>query len=223
MTTLQQYRRDYTGEFVVTSTKFEDGKKTQVREWIPNPISNHHISKRAAVIGSRNGADAFDHRRLARHRGGLMGNLRLQTYGTGDLWKDMRFDFYATYNFFEIPKIADTEYPEKTIVYTSSKHVVENPGQFYLVPFQPRINSIALPLYMAAFDGHQEIFLLGYNKETHRTHNHSWANDVNMIFESFRDVKFWLVGSEAVMYDQWRNNRNVDCMLPRRFVTYCDI
>jgi hypothetical protein len=30
------------------------------REWIPNPIENHHISGRAACIGSTTDIDAFD-------------------------------------------------------------------------------------------------------------------------------------------------------------------
>jgi hypothetical protein len=220
---LQQYRRDYDGEFVVTATKFENGRKTQEREWVPNPIANHHISGRAAVIGSRIDQESFDYRRLSRHRGGLMGCLRLQTYGTADLWRDMQFDFFTTYNKFEIPKIAETDYPEKSTVYTSSRYVVQHPGRFFLVPFQPRINNLALPLYLAAFDGHREIFLLGYNQETRGRGHQAWVRDVNQVFESFCGTKFWLIGFPANMYDQWRNNRNVDCMSYRKFITYCDI
>ena len=91
-----RYRRDYSGEFVITEIRIADGRSQQTREWIPNVIENHHISGRAAVIGSRTDQERFKYQRLQRHRGGLLGKKRLQTYGTGDLWQDMAFDFFVT-------------------------------------------------------------------------------------------------------------------------------
>ena len=52
-----RYRRDYDGEFVITETRVADGTTQQTREWVPNAIENHHISGRAAVIGSRTDHD----------------------------------------------------------------------------------------------------------------------------------------------------------------------
>jgi len=66
-----QYRRDYVGEFVITNSTWAGGRKEQKREWIANPIENHHISGRAACIGSPVDHYQFDYTRLARHRGGL--------------------------------------------------------------------------------------------------------------------------------------------------------
>ena len=78
----EQYRCDYEGEFVITESKWAAGKKTQNREWVANPITNQHISGRAACIGSDIDKVAFDHTRLQRHRGGLLKltKLFLQIY-----------------------------------------------------------------------------------------------------------------------------------------------
>jgi hypothetical protein len=77
-----RYRRDYPGEFVITETKFSGGKKQISQAWIDNPIDNHHISGRAVTIGSDDDLEFFNHKILATHRGGLLGSLKLQTYGT---------------------------------------------------------------------------------------------------------------------------------------------
>ena len=80
-----RYRRDYDGEFVIVETIITDNAKKYTREWIPNTVENHHLSGRAAVIGSRESQARFDHRRLQDHRGGLLAKKSLQTYGTADL------------------------------------------------------------------------------------------------------------------------------------------
>ena len=76
-----RFRVDYAGEFVITGSTWGSGKKTETREWIANPIENQHISGRAACIGSAFDQGTFDYTRLQRHRGGLLGSKKLQTYG----------------------------------------------------------------------------------------------------------------------------------------------
>ena len=36
----ERYRKDYTGEFIITNTSWAGGKKRTQREWMPNPIEN---------------------------------------------------------------------------------------------------------------------------------------------------------------------------------------
>jgi hypothetical protein len=88
-----RYRADYEGEFVITETRWAAGKKHQIREWIANPIENHHLSGRAICIGSDFFHTSFDYTRLQRHRGGLLGSKKLQTYGVGSITHNMRLDF----------------------------------------------------------------------------------------------------------------------------------
>jgi hypothetical protein len=63
----QRFRKDYTGEFIVINTAWAGGRKRTQREWVPNPIENHHISGRAACIGS------------------MAAGLKLSKYRTSDL------------------------------------------------------------------------------------------------------------------------------------------
>ena len=162
-----RFRADYPGEFVVINTVWEGGKRTQQREWIANPIENQHISGRAACIGSRDSRSSslgFDYRILQRHRGGLLGSLKLQTYGTGLIAEDMRLDFAVEVDSAQLQPIIDSKYYEDNVVYTTARNCIQNPGDFYLIPQSPKLLMPALPVYLAAFDGHKEIFLLGYSR-----------------------------------------------------------
>lgn len=218
-----RYRQDYDGEFILLSTIYRNGIKEQNREWVPNPIVNQHVSGRAAVIGSNVDLKQFDYARLERHRGGLLGKKRFQTYGTNGTWDRMRFDFYVTKNREQAAKIKDHQYDEKAIVYTTTRLCIEHPGAFYIVPHNPDLCELAVAPYLAAFDGHDEIFLLGYNQEIGWDISSSWTNDVDQVIKTYQTATFYLIGVESNMPVQWRHNRNVRCMNYREFVTYCDV
>ena len=217
-----RYRRDYDGEFVVLETKIAGGTSNQTREWIPNVIHNHHTSGRAAVIGSRALSHRFQYQRLQRHRGGLLGRKRLQTYGTSDLWQDMKFDFFVTTDRSEINAMAERGYDQNCTVYTSARICIDNPGRFYHIPYLPQIDSLAMPVYLAAFDGHAEIFMLGYCLETPATAR-NWIADVDSVISAYKGTEFMLVGVEGNMPESWRSHSNVQCMTTGDFVSYCDV
>ncbi len=217
-----RYRRDYDGEFVVVETRLADGASHQAREWIPNRIDNHHVSGRAAVIGSRTLSHRFRHQRLQRHRGGLLGKKRLQTYGTKDLWRDMRFDFFATSDRVEIADMVQQGYDQHSTVFTSARLCIDNPGRFYLIPYLPQIDNLAMPVYLAAFDGHAEVFMLGYDLETPGG-SRTWISDIDSVIAAYAGTSFVLIGVESNMPESWRCHSNVRCITVREFVTYCDI
>jgi hypothetical protein len=219
---IRRFRRDYPGEFVLLETRFAGGQKSQKREWVPNPIVNQHISGRAAVIGSDTDRKKFDYTRLRRHRGGLLGSKRLQTYGCAELANQMVFDFYVSKDDAECDNLASSGYCQKSVVYSNARHCVEHPGSFYLVPFSPLMDVRALAVYVAAFDGHSEIFLLGLNRETAGTHP-EWIAHVAWVIQAYSSTRFHLVGTCANMPDAWRSCANVECMDYRRFISYCDI
>lgn len=218
----QRYRRDYSGEFVITNTDIRRGIKQQQREWIANPIKNQHVSGRAAVIGTSLDRELFDYTRLARHRGGLQGKKRLQTYATNDIWRHMRLDFYCTADRVQATKLQAAAYHETSTVYASARLCLIYPNQFYLIPFQPLINDLAAAIYLAAFDGHQEIFLLGYNKDT-VGNTRNWQQDVLDVFLAYHTHQFVIMGAASNIPDAWRAAENVECWNYRKFVTYCDI
>jgi len=217
-----RFRKDYLGEFVITETKWSGGKKEQIREWIANPIENYHISSRAVCIASRNNIERFDYTILERHRGGLLSSKKVQTYGIGSIAEDLKLDFIVETNSTELEKISSKQYQESNIVYTSARNCTNNPGKFYLIPYSPRLTDTATIIYLAAFDGHQEIFLIGYNKETPPTIL-NWELYVKQVFDAYKDVKFYLVGEKTNMFDCWLECDNVNTLTEREFVTYADV
>jgi hypothetical protein len=217
-----RYRTDYLGEFVILETKWSGGKKSETREWIANPITNHHLSGRAACIGSALDHVHFDYTRLQRHRGGLLGSKKLQTYGTGNIAQQMRLDFAVETNIDNLTKILETGYQANNIVYTSPRYCIAHPGEFYLIPLRPRIVDLATLIYLAAFDGHKEIFMLGYTDETAGGHN-EWMQQIANIFAAYSGTKFYLIGEPTRMPDAWVNCPNTQTMTYRDFIGYCDV
>jgi hypothetical protein len=217
------YRKDYTGEFVITETKWSGGRKQQTREWIPNSIENHHISGRAVCIGSDIDKDKFDYTILTRHRGGLLGSKKLQTYGVGDIAHDMRLDFAIETDNVKLEKLIEKNYHHNNIVYSTPRNCVHYRESLYLIPYNPVMTPHGLAVYLSAFDGHQEIFLLGYNQYTNNVGNTSWHVHVANIMQSYANTKFYIVGSKIHAYDHWLALPNVESMTYRDFITYCDV
>ena len=217
-----RYRTDYAGEFVVVETRWSSGKKTQTREFVANPIENHHISGRAVCIGSNFDAYQFDYTRLQQHRGGLLGSKKLQTYGVGDIASTMRLDFAVETRVAQLTALKQSGYTEKNIVYTTPRQCLAMPGKFYLIPLAPGLLDIAILPYLAAFDGHQEIFLLGYNQET-PIENATWPQPVRNVVDAYPGVKFYFVGEPTNMYDSWLEPANAQAMTYRDFIGYCDV
>ena len=218
----EQYRSDYEGEFVITESRWSGGKKSQNREWVENPIENQHISGRAACIASDVDKERFDYTRLQRHKGGLLGSKKLQTYGLGSITKEMRLDFAVETNKEILSDILERTYSTDNIVYSTTRNCLMNPGEFYLIPYNTVMSLEALILWLAAFDGHKEIFMIGYNNETLGLTS-EWMSHVNTVISVFPSVKFTLVGEETIMPIEWRKNANVNCIDHRTFVTCCDV
>lgn len=217
-----RYRRDYDGEFVILETRLVDGVKQERREWIPNLIRNDQISGRAAVIGSRYEQDRFQHQRLERHKGGLHGSKRLQTYGAGDIWQDMRLDFYACTNRKRLDEILKTDYDQKTVIYSNANMVIGHPNRLYPTPYSPYLADEALACYLACFDGHTEVFLIGFNHEI-QWDDRMVIPDMITVMKTYPGVKFISIGTPAVQPAGWLELHNLETMPIRQFVTYCDI
>ena len=108
------------------------------------------------------------------------------------------------------------------MVYTTARNCISNPGDFYLIPQAPGLLMPALPIYLAAFDGHKEIFLLGYSTQM-AFENYRWFDDVCSVFSAYSGVQFYLVGEPSIMPDSWLECANVKTMTYRDFIGYCDV
>jgi hypothetical protein len=216
-----RYRSDYPGEFVILESKWSGGKKTETREWIPNTVTNQHISGRAACIGSNIDRNAFDYTRLPRHRGGLLSSKKLQTYGTGDIALEMPLDFTVETRASQLAKLKEQGLQNNSIIYTTSRNCISNPGEFYLIPQRPMTVDLVTIVYLSAFDGHREIFLLGYNQETNAGRD-TWIQEIANIFRNY-PVDFYLVGESTSMPNEWLDCSNVRTLNYRDWISFCDI
>lgn len=220
-----RYRIDYPGEFVITRSVWSGGKKTEEREWIPNPIENQHISGRAACIGTNTDRIGFNYTILQRHRGGLLGSKKLQTYGTGVIAEEMRLDFAVENNSEQLTKLIEVGYPENNVVYTSARNCIAYPGEFYLVPLNPpHLLTPIVPVYLACFDDHREIFLLGYTNDAYeQIGNDCWVNQLFEIIQAYSSNKFYIVGEQSNIPEKLFDLPNVAPMSHREFISYADV
>lgn len=218
----ERYRKDYAGEFIVTNTAWSGGKKRTSREWIPNQIENNHISGRAACIGSTVDLPQFDFRILQHHKGGLLGSLKLQTYGVGEVAKLLRLDFVVEKDESKLQYLIDNHYYKNHVIYTSARMCLKHPNVFYPIPYNPLlVQPLVLP-YLAAFDGHKEVFLLGYTDDETIGQN-DWIAQLINIMSAYQSTKFYHVGTKSFAPDVLYDCPNFQQMNYREFIAYCDI
>lgn len=219
---IESYRADYPGEFVVVNTKWSGGKKDQQREWIPNPIENQHISGRAVCIGSDTDLGRFNYSVLQRHRGGLLGSKKVQTYSIGSVAQEMRLDFAVENSPEKLNELIASQYAENNVVYTSARNCIAHPGSFYLIPRNPLLINFVTPVYLAAFDSHKEIFLLGYTKD-HPETNLRWRQQLADVINTYKGTKFFAIGEPSNMPDEILSCSNLETMNYHEWVSYADV
>ena len=235
------YRADYDGEYVILNIQYEAGKKIVEKEWIDNPIQNQHISGRAAVIASGESRQVFDVTQLERHRGGLLASKKLQTYGTGQLHKEMQLDFFISMDPDKLKECIKDRYTERCTVYTGARNCIENPGEFFLIPQSMSGLTAVLATWLACFDGHKEIFWLGLDGQTDENYNnniyislddprkqkstisHKLNNSIAELMQCYLGVDFYHVSNIKKVPEVWKEQPNFKQMTYREWVSYCDV
>jgi hypothetical protein len=245
MQTIKQlYRKDYLGEDVVTSLEHKNGDWVKTTEFIPNQIKNLQVSNRALIIGNGDSRLGVDLRLVANHRAGIRGTNRLQTYGCNALYQDYAPDFLVVTGPEIVQEVSRTDYVNENVVYASSWAVAEYPKKFYLIPQNPNWNAGALATYLACFDGHKKIFLLGFDGNDTANHNYNvyagrsgypprnqtvtedyWIQSMDMIFRTYPDVEFIRVAPTATFRtpEAWKYRTNFRTINFRQFVLEADL
>lgn len=212
------YRKFYPGENIVVERNYTNGVWHDITEYLPNAVTNTQISNQAVIIGNGPSRLEFDMRAIFEHRGGLLGADTLQTYGCNALYRDYKPDFLVARGNSIIAEIAASNYIADNIVYTNSIHLLEYPNKFYLIPRDPYTDAGTTAAYIAAFDGHKKIFLLGFDNQDTPGYNYNvyadtagyretssdcssqkWIADRAFVFKTYDDVDFvWVTSSGRV-------------------------
>lgn len=161
------YRTDYSGEELVRTLVWENSQWNLTKEFAPNNVVNNQISNKAVVIG--NGPSRLDLypqgdllALLANHHGGLLAAGAVQTYGCNALYRDFAPDFLVASNDMA-GELVSSGYCDNHIVYGSSDAVLTHPGKFYLTPQNPNWDAGAIAAYLACFDGHKTVYVIGHD------------------------------------------------------------
>ena len=228
------YRSNYSGEDIISNMTYEGGTWTYEREQIPNAVFNTQISNKAIVIGNGISRADFNLRLIANHKGGLLAGGALQSYGCNALYRDFSPNFLVANGDDIINEIAASGYTTDHIVYSHANALLDHPSKFYLIPQDPGWNAGALAAYLACFDGHKEVYLLGFDGVDQSTTGYNlyestngyqapsdgyseefWVKAMIQIFETYSDVDFVRVMPTNTYYmaDAWKyvpNLRQID-------------
>jgi hypothetical protein len=203
------YRSTYTGEDVTSELTYLDGRWQAIRENIPNVITNNHISDKAIVIGNGWSRKGFDLSLIKNHKGGLLAAGALQSYGCNALYRDFAPHFLVANGPDFVKEIAATHYPSQHITYASASELQDHPGKFYLIPQDPAWNAGTTATYLACFDGHKQVYMLGFDgvdsansgyclyqgtngyiDPTHGYNEEFMTKAMVKVFQTYNDVEF---------------------------------
>ena len=205
----KQYRKNYRNENIVVDRNYTNGIWHDTVELVHNAVENNQISNRAVVLGNGPSRLSFNLQHLKNYSGHL-GADTVQTYGCNALYRDFTPDFLIANGTATIIKeIAESEYVNDNIVYTNSIHLLEYPNKFYLTPYDPYTDAGTTALYLAAFDGHKKIFMLGFDGQPDENFNYNvyantngydstrtnildgkWINDRKQVFDTYSETEF---------------------------------
>jgi hypothetical protein len=245
-------RKDYTGEDVNIVGTLKESTWTYQTEFVNNPFKNGPMATRAVVVGNGASRSGFDLKYImdyVNHPNDqswkkARTSKRFFTYGCNALYRDFAPDFLVVTGDKMIREVAMSPYINDHIAYANNSAVMEWQGRFHVIPQDPQWNSGALAAYLAAFDGHKKIFLLGfdnndtigrnynvyagtacYPKEEQSIVENFWIASMSLLMTTYPDVEFIRVApnSNFTTPESWKyfvNFRTIDF---NRFALEADI
>jgi len=189
-------------------------------------VFNNYLTTQAVVIGNGDSANFKNGKlldKIAKHRGGLLASNKLQTYGTNETWRNIECDFLVAISNENVKPIVDSGYCKTHIVYSNADMVLKYPGKLYLTPQDPPWNSGAIAAYLAAFDGHSKVFLLGM--ETNSKERPFWIKSAQIVFETYPDTDFVYITEEedGEFPKEWESLSNLRHISVWDFIKEADI
>ena len=175
----QLYRANYAGENIITNLTLKNNEWETATEFVPNQVTNTYTTTQAVAIGNGESRLEFDLKHLTNHKGGLFGTDKLQSYGCNALYRDFAPDFLVATGEAITKEIANSAYSSSNIVYANAVTLLAYPGKFYLIPQNAHFDSGALAIYLACFDGHTTIYMLGYD---------NYPDDVGPLNNVYKDT-----------------------------------
>lgn len=173
----QLYRNNYTTHNIVTKATYIEGQWQYDKEQVTNTLHQMHFNEKAVVIGNGVGRLKFDLKNLKRYPYTPPNKKMMVTYGCNALYRDFSPDYLVVTGEGIANEISKTNYCDNNIVFANSDVIMDFPGTFHIIPQDPNWNAGAIAAYLACFDGHSRIYLLGFDgNDTPNYSNNVYAN-----------------------------------------------
>ena len=238
------YRSEYIGEEIVVESTYKRSHWEYDREFVPSGVENQQITNHACVLGNGYSRAEFELHLLANHKGGLGGRKTLQSYGCNALHRNFAPHFLVVNHDTICQEVIDSGYCNDHIVYANSQFILKYPGKFYLIPQDPHWNAGTIATYMACFDGHKKVYLVGFDNSAGenlnnnmyadtpgyaaRDYNYSdryWITSMTMIMSLYDDVEFTRVMPTTSWHvpTEWSRLANFRQINYNRFILETDL
>lgn len=230
------FRNNYQGEDIYLSANYDGGSWKHESEYVSKVVNNQGFGKKAVVIGNGISRKNFNLNTLK--------NKKIQTYGCNALYRDFAPDFLVAVGNDLAIEIQQSGYAANNVVYSTTENILKYPGVFHLIPQTPSWNAGSLAAYLACFDGHATVYLLGHdgldtpgvaNNIYINTNGYSgretnsvdkfWALAMGIVFKTYNLVDFVLVNEtgRGYMPVEWQGYTNLRRIDFRTLVLECDL
>lgn len=240
----KRYRTSYFGEDVIANRTMQNGQWNTTVEHVRSRVVNNQISNKAVVFGNGIHRQSFDAGKVINHKSGLLGADTLQTYGCNAFYRDHTPDFMVVTSRQIAQEMVSTDFTKNNIVYTRVDIMLEFPKKFYLIPNDPYADAGTTAMYIAAFDGHKKIYLLGFDgQDTAGINNNvyagtngydaknvtisdkKWIDAQAQVMSAYNNVD-WVFVSETGRYslpESWKYITNLRSLSYRDWVLEADL
>jgi hypothetical protein len=238
------YRSNYAGENIVTQLHLSFGEWNPTTEFVPNNVTNTYTTNQAIAIGNGESRLSVNLNFISQHQGGLLAQNKLQVYACNAAYRDFPPDFLIATGDEIVKEIANSGYCDNNIVYATADAVLKYPNKFYLIPQNVLNDAGSIAAYMACFDGHKKVYLLGYdNYDKHSPYNNVYKNtngyltsehtdngeffarSLHDVMSTYDDVEFIRIMPSTTywMHDSWKPLLNFRQISYRDFVLEADV
>lgn len=244
-------RSNYVGEDVIVDRVYKNSKWNPTTEFVSKSFSSGPLSNHALVIGNGTSRLQFNLKKILEHRVGNFDSWapakqarKFFTYGCNALFREYRTDFLIATGDNIIKEIAESGICDRQVVYANNTSLVEYPGKFHLIPQNLPFNSGALAAYMAAFDGHKKVFLMGFDGNDTPNYNYNvyagttnypelrttvledyWILSLLSVMTAYNDVEFVRVAPTSSFRtpEPWKYCLNFRTIDFRQFASEADV
>ena len=220
---LEATKKSYEGEEIIVNIIIKGGQKTYEREYVTRRVWHNTEGKPAFIIGNGKSREEFDLETL-RGKG--------TTYGCNAVYRNFKPDYLVALDRLIGEEVANNYPVAERPCYSTKLNIQRYSEHFVMIPRNPTMSCGSTATHIARFDGHKEIYLLGfdsYNTDPKKTNNiyvdtnayskeheiygyELWTNQMITLFTKYKDVDFYRVGSKII--DVYKNIKNL------RHITY---